>query len=77
MIERYGDTVFFQTKTDGSIFAIDLNKDTVQKYALQMSVEQKQNLISVAVKCKYQYVAYETDIYDLRSFILYLGRKEK
>lgn len=76
MLEREEDKIFFQAKTDGTIFIIDLNTDTVRKCVLQISTEQKHTLLGAAAKCKYREIASETDIYDLNSFILYSEKEE-
>lgn len=72
MIQKHKNKIYFQTRTNGDIYELNLDTDRIQRYILQVPLEQKEALINTAIKYKYQNIVSETDIYELKSFIVYI-----
>ena len=71
MIELCGNKIYFQARTNGDFFVINLDTDEIQKLEIFLPDELKDTLIRTAAEKKYKEIVYETDIYDLNSLILY------
>ncbi len=77
MIELSGNRIYFQARTNGEVFVINLSTDEVQKCEIHLSDELKGALFGNAAEKKYKEIVYEMDIYDLESLILHRVKIDK
>lgn len=69
MLNKHGNKIYFQARTSGDVFTVDLDRDEVRGYAIRVSDECRENLFNALMRRKYWRSINETDIYSLRLFI--------
>ena len=77
MINRYKNEIYFQARTNGDIFVIDMNKDEIQKFTVHISGEVKRSLLCAIIKGKDWKLVHETDVYSLPLFVHHLLSAER
>ena len=77
MINRYKNDIYFQARTNGDIFVIDMNKDEIQKFTVHISGEVKRSLLCAIIKGKDWKLVHETDVYSLPLFVHHLLSAER
>lgn len=68
MLEKHGNMLFFQVRTSGDVFKIDLNADEISKYVIKISEEEKKKIIIEGLNLRKYDRIVESDIFDLESY---------